>query len=303
VLSPEEKRRFLKALETDEEFRLAVAGLLGLGEILQELRDLRRRMDRYIRISERRWREWRETWRKFLEENERRWEENRKWWEENEKRWEENRKRWEENDKRWQMWYETWRKFLEENERRWEENEKRWLTWYETWRKFLEENEKRWEENRKRWEENEKRWEAQFSFNRWVRSALTEIRDALGGGFEYFAARVVEAVLRERGVECSVRVNVTLPVDGFKEVDLFCPEPLVVGEVSVAARSVEEAEGLLEQLRRAAEAGEKLTKRRPYLKVLAVEFAPRDVAEYLKARCEGEGVYLILGRDYDRLNI
>ena len=232
VLSPEEKRRFLKALETDEEFRLAVAGLLGLGEILQELRDLRRRMDRYIRLSERRWREWRETWRKFLEENER-----------------------------------------------------------------------RWEENRKRWEENEKRWEAQFSFNRWVRSALTEIRDALGGGFEYFAARVVEAVLRERGVECGVRVNVTLPVDGFKEVDLFCPEPLVVGEVSVAVRSVEEAEGLLEQLRRAAEAGEKLTKRRPYLKVLAVEFAPRDVAEYLKARCEGEGVYLILGRDYDRLNI
>ena len=56
MLSPEEKRRFLKALETDEEFRLAVAGLLGLGEILQELRDLRRRMDRYIRISERRWR-------------------------------------------------------------------------------------------------------------------------------------------------------------------------------------------------------------------------------------------------------
>ncbi|MFZ8839395.1 MAG: hypothetical protein ACO2PM_10910 [Pyrobaculum sp.] len=250
VLSPEEKRRFLKALETDEEFRLAVAGLLGLGEILQELRDLRRRMDRYIRISERRWREWQETWKKFLEENERRWEENRK---------------------------------------RWEENEKRWLTWYETWRKFLE--------------ENEKRWEAQFSFNRWVRSALTEIRDALGGGFEYFAARVVEAVLRERGVECSVRVNVTLPVDGFKEVDLFCPEPLVVGEVSVAVRSVEEAEGLIEQLRRAAEAGEKLTRRRPYLKVLAVEFAPMDVAEYLKARCEGEGVYLILGRDYDRVNI
>jgi hypothetical protein len=271
VLSPEEKRRFLKALETDEEFRLAVAGLLGLGEILQELRDLRRRMDRYIRISERRWREWRETWKKFLEDNEKRWEENRKWWEESEKRWEENRKRWEESDKRWQMWYETWRKFLEENERR--------------------------------WEENEKRWEAQFSFNRWVRSALTEIRDALGGGFEYFAARVVEAVLRERGVECSVRVNVTLPVDGFKEVDLFCPEPLVVGEVSVTVRSVEEAEGLLEQLRRAAEAGENLTKRCPYLKVLAVEFAPRDVAEYLKARCEGEGVYLILGRDYDRLNI
>jgi predicted DNA-binding protein (UPF0278 family) len=67
-------------LETEEEFKLAVAGLLGLGEILQELRDLRRRMDRYIRISERRWREWQQTWKK-LEENEKRWEENRKLWE------------------------------------------------------------------------------------------------------------------------------------------------------------------------------------------------------------------------------
>jgi hypothetical protein len=68
-----------------------------------------------------------------------------------------------------------------------------------------------------------------------------------------------------------------------------------LGEVSVALRSVKEAEGLLEQLRRAAEASEKLTRRRPYLKVLAVEFALRDVAEYLKARCEGEGVYLMKG--------
>ena len=158
----------VKTLETNEEFKLAVAGLPGLGEIPRELRNLRRRMDRF-RISERRWKEWRETWRKFLEENEKRWEENRKWWEENEKRWEENRKRWEENDKRWQMWYETWQKFLEENERR---------------------------------------WEVQFSFYRWVRSALREIRDALGGGFKYSAARVVETVLREWGVKCSIRVSV-----------------------------------------------------------------------------------------------
>ena len=225
MLSSEEKRRFLKALETDEEFRLAVAGLLGLGEILQELKDLRERMDRYIKL-----------------------------------------------------------------------NEKRWRKWYKTWNKFLKEHEIRWEENRKRWEE-------QFRFNRWVQSALTEIRDALGGGFEYFAARVVEAVLRERGVECSVRVNVTLPVDGFKEVNLFCPEPLVVGEVSVAVRSVEEAEGLLEQLRRAVEAGEKLTSRRVYLKVLAVEYAPKDAADYLRKQSEKEEIYLILGREYDRLNI
>lgn len=37
ALTSGEKKRFLEALKTDEEFRLAVAGLIGLSEILQEL--------------------------------------------------------------------------------------------------------------------------------------------------------------------------------------------------------------------------------------------------------------------------
>jgi len=45
-LSKEEKLRFLKALETDEEFRLAVAAKLGLLEILNELRRLREDFNR-----------------------------------------------------------------------------------------------------------------------------------------------------------------------------------------------------------------------------------------------------------------
>ena len=36
-LSKEEKRRFLKALEEDEEFRYAVAGLIGISELLKRL--------------------------------------------------------------------------------------------------------------------------------------------------------------------------------------------------------------------------------------------------------------------------
>ncbi|MEL9991521.1 MAG: hypothetical protein QXP98_06960 [Thermoproteus sp.] len=264
-LSVEEKKRFLKALEEDEEFRLAVAGLLGLREVLEEIRKLREDFNRYIAESEKRW-----------EENEKRWEENERRWQENEKRWEENWRRWEENERRW-----------EENWRRWEENERRW-----------QENERRWQENFRRWEENERRWQEAFNEFRWLRAALTEIRDALGGGFEYYSARVVSLMLRERGVECDVRVNVTLPVDGFKEVDLICYEPLVVGEVSVAARTMEEAIGLLEQLRRSVEAAEKFTNRKTYLKVLSVEFAPADIAEYLQKAAEAEGIYLILGRKY-----
>jgi lipase chaperone LimK len=36
-LSAEEKKRILKALEEDEEFRYAVAGLIGISEILKRL--------------------------------------------------------------------------------------------------------------------------------------------------------------------------------------------------------------------------------------------------------------------------
>ena len=63
-LSPEEKRRFLKALEEDPEFRYAVAGLLGLGEVLNELKKLRDDFNKFVELEGKRW-----------EENNKRWEE------------------------------------------------------------------------------------------------------------------------------------------------------------------------------------------------------------------------------------
>jgi hypothetical protein len=77
VLSSEEKRRFLRALSEDEEFRYAVAGLLGLGAVLDELRKLR------------------EDFNKHIEQEEKRWEANERRWEDNEKRWQEAFKRFE----------------------------------------------------------------------------------------------------------------------------------------------------------------------------------------------------------------
>jgi len=95
---------------------------------------------------------------------------------------------------------------------------------------------RRWEDYVKLWQENWRREETRgvgwrttrsgrgsFRLVRWMIAALSEIGYALGDGFGYFAARVVKSVLRKRGVGCDVRINVTLPVDGFREVDLFCP--------------------------------------------------------------------------------
>jgi hypothetical protein len=78
------KKRVIELLREDEEFRLAVAGLLNLNTILLELKKLREDFNRLVELEEKRW-----------EENRLRWEENNKRWEENNKRWEEARKRFE----------------------------------------------------------------------------------------------------------------------------------------------------------------------------------------------------------------
>jgi len=229
-VEPALKRQLLKLLEEDEEFRLAVAGLLGLREILEELRKLREDFNTLIK---------------------------------------EQAKRWEENERRWR-----------ENEKRWEENEKRW-----------EENERKWQENFRRWEEADKKF-------KWIMAALGEIRDSLGGAFEYYTANVVKALLAERGIICGIRVNVTLPVDGYREVDIFCPDPLVVGEATTSLKTVEEAEREVEKLLSAAEAAEKFTGKKTYLKVLAVENAPTEVVQHLQKRAKELEIYLIVGREY-----
>jgi hypothetical protein len=71
------KRKVIELLKEDEEFRLAVAGLLKLDAILLELKKLREDFNRLVELEEKRW------------------EENNKRWEENNKRWEEARKRFE----------------------------------------------------------------------------------------------------------------------------------------------------------------------------------------------------------------
>ena len=135
------KKKILHLLREDEEFRMAVAGLIGLDVILSELRKLREDFNKFVELQEKRWEEEARRW----EENNKRWEENNRRWEEQVKRWEEQAKRWEENNKRWEEQAKRW----EEEARRWEEQAKRW-----------EENNKRWEENNKRWEEAYKRFEA-----------------------------------------------------------------------------------------------------------------------------------------------
>ncbi|MCC6028966.1 MAG: DUF3782 domain-containing protein [Candidatus Korarchaeum sp.] len=57
TLSPEEKRKFLESLKKDEEFRYAVAGILGYSEILERITSIEERIvnleERFARLEER----------------------------------------------------------------------------------------------------------------------------------------------------------------------------------------------------------------------------------------------------------
>lgn len=97
--SAELKQELLRLLREDEEFRLTVAGLIGLDSILGELRKLREDFLVFVKEQEERWKE-----------NNKRWEELNRRWEENNKRWEENWRRWRENDKKWE---EAFKRFEE----------------------------------------------------------------------------------------------------------------------------------------------------------------------------------------------
>jgi DNA repair exonuclease SbcCD ATPase subunit len=177
------KQEFLKLLKEDEEFRLAIAGLLGYSEVLK-------RLDRHEEEMRRIWEsieKLREDFLTFVKEQERRWEENNRRWEENIKRWEENNRRWEESNKRW-----------EENWRRWEENVRRW------------------EENSRRWEEAYKRFEA-------IERRLSRVELSLGALTEVTLTRYVWEDLKEeirfKGEEVITRLRSVI-VDGF-EVDMI----------------------------------------------------------------------------------
>ncbi|MFZ8850195.1 MAG: hypothetical protein ACO2OV_08235, partial [Thermoproteota archaeon] len=139
---------------------------------------------------------------------------------------------------------EDFNRFIRLSERRRRVNEKRWRENAKLWEENFkrgEENDRRWRGNEKRWQENFKRWENADKTFKWLINAPTDIRDVLGGGFEYYSGRVVKLLMKERGIDCDIRVNVTLPIDGYKEVDIFCSDPLIVGEVTVTLRSIEEA--------------------------------------------------------------
>jgi hypothetical protein len=170
----------------------------------------------------------------------------------------------------------------------------------------VEENQERLWEAVKRLEENQRKlWEAvkgleegQNKLWRYVKSGFKELREMLGVTFEATARAFIDVLLDEMGYpESSVSVK-HFAVDGeVVEVDAFCENPLVVGEITNYIRSRDEAESEVEKLRSRISLVEGRYGRRVMLAVLVVATASEEVSSHLREVAGRNGILVVLGRE------
>jgi predicted nucleic acid-binding Zn-ribbon protein len=315
------KREFLSLLEKDVEFRYAVAGYLGLSEILKK-------MDALIEEQHKLWENQNRLW----ENQNRLWEEIKSLREDQHKLWENQNKLWEEirtlregQNKLWENQNRLWEevKSLREGQNKLWENQNR--LWEEI-RSLREEQHKLWEEvkslregQNKLWEEvkalregQNKLWEShnrlsdrvgklEVRVGRLERS-VDRLRDAMIAGFgelgkfagvtfESFVRRFLSRYLRGIGVLSKGGRLVRVVIDG-EEINIFSEEPLIVGEVTAYAESVDEINKLLRKVNLVREKYGK----EPLRKYLIVLRASKSVAHELKKIARENNIELILGK-------
>jgi hypothetical protein len=163
----------------------------------------------------------------------------------------------------------------------------------------LEERMLRVEENQERlWEAVKRLEEGQNRLWRYVKSGFKELREMLGVTFEATARAFIDVLLDEMGYpEASVSVK-HFAVDGeVVEVDAFCEDPLVVGEITDYIKSRDEAESEVEKLRSRISLVERRYGRRVMLAVLVVATASEEVSSHLREVAGRNGILVVLGRE------
>jgi len=166
----------------------------------------------------------------------------------------------------------------------------------------------RFEENQNRlWEEVKSLREAfnklaleQERMRRYMVKGFRELSRALGVTFEDHAAAFLEVMLQEMGyTEARVERRHLLYEGEIIEVNMFCEEPLVIGEATLSVISPEDAEKEVEKLVKRIKIIEEKYGRKPHLTVLSIARATPEAIENLKTLTEKHGIKLILGKDIE----
>ncbi len=275
------KREFIELLEQDKEFRYTVAGYLGLSEILKRLDRLEEGQNKLWENQNRLW----EEIKKLREGQDRLWENQNKLWENQNRLWEEVRSLREGQNK---LWEEV--KALREGQNKlWEEV-----------RSLREGQNRLWEEVRALRESQNKLTREQERTRRYMIAGFRDLSKTLGVTFEEHASSFLEVMLIEMGYPHARVDKKHLICNGeIIEIDMFCEEPLVVGEVTIRLRSSEEARREVEKLIRHVRAVKEKYKREPFLTILSVARITPEAAETLETLAEKHGIRLILGKEIE----
>jgi len=286
------KKQFLELLDKDLEFRYAVAGYLGLSEILKRLDNL---SEEQIKI-------WQEI-RSLREEQTKIWEEvaglragQTKIWkeirglrEEQTKIWNEIRVLREEQIKLREEQTKIWREIqgLREEQISLREEQTKLREDFNKMLKVVEELQR----GHRRLEKGFRRLEDRLdSLKDAMIGGLGEVSKFAGLTFEEFVRRFLTAQLRSSG-ELAEDAELKKKIIDGEEINIFSEEPLIVGEVTAHAETVDEIKKLLKK----AEHIKAKYNREPR-KLLVALTAPNDVAKELKRIADENSIELIIGK-------
>ncbi|MCD6469271.1 hypothetical protein J7L29_00525 [Candidatus Bathyarchaeota archaeon] len=258
------KKEFLELLEKDIEFRYAVAGYLGLLEILK-------RLDK-------------------LEEGQKKlWESQNRLWEEIKALREDQNKLWENQNRLW----EEVRALREGQEKIWEEV-----------KALREGQNKLWENQNRLWESQNRLWKEVKSLREGQNKLWTVFRElgrAVGMTLDHYTDAFLRAYLEEKGYppeRISLSVDARLMINNrFIEVDIFSLDPLIIGEVTTYIRSRREAENEIEKLLEKRRLIESAYKRSAEMTVLTVANVEEEAIPALREAAEKKGITVFTGRE------
>jgi uncharacterized protein YoxC len=313
------KKAFLKLLDEDLEFRYAIAGLIGLREILNRLDKVEEEIKKLWENQNKLWESQIKLWeevRALREGQNKLWEEvkalregQNKLWENQNKLWEEVKELREGQNKLWENQNKLWEevKALREGQNKlWEEVK----VLREGQNKLWENQNRLWEEVRALREGQNKLWEEvkalrgeQVKIWREIKGLKAEVSSfgrAVGRTLEDYTSAFIEVFLEEKGYsreELKVGKGAFIYNGEIIEIDVFNEKPLIVGEVTTYLRDEKEAEKEFEKLLKHIEVAQKKFDRKVEFKFLSVGNAPEKVIEFLKENAKKHDIKLIYGKE------
>ncbi|MBS7612266.1 hypothetical protein KEJ27_08745 [Candidatus Bathyarchaeota archaeon] len=171
---------------------------------------------------------------------------------------------------------------------------------WEEVKSLREGQEKLWENQSKLWEEVKALRVEHEKIRKYMISGFRDLKRTLMVAFEDHAASFLEIMLEEIGYpEARVEKKYLAYQGQVIDINLFCEDPLAIGEATTTVKNIEEGKDEVDKLLKRVKIVEEEYGRKPMLIVLSIARTTPEIAETLKKLTERHGVKLILGREIE----